>query len=58
VKLYLLDSNDAANSRRIEGITSDFMGGPELRLTQELLLGLADGAVSRARHQARRLSPQ
>ena len=41
VKLYLLDSNDAANFPAHRGITSElYGGGPELRLTQELLLGI------------------
>jgi starch phosphorylase len=41
VKLYLLDSNDAANSAIHRGISSElYGGGPELRLMQELLLGI------------------
>ncbi len=41
VKLYLLDSNDAANFPVHRGITSElYGGGPELRLVQELLLGI------------------
>lgn len=41
VKLYLLDSNDAANTPAHRGITSElYGGGPELRLKQELLLGI------------------
>jgi glycogen phosphorylase len=41
VKLYLLDSNDAANVPTHRGITSQlYGGGPELRLKQELLLGI------------------
>ena len=41
VKLYLLDSNDAANFPIHRGITSElYGGGPELRLKQELLLGI------------------
>ena len=41
VKLYLLDSNDAANHPVHRGITSElYGGGPELRLKQELLLGI------------------
>ncbi|HEY5112597.1 MAG TPA: alpha-glucan family phosphorylase [Coriobacteriia bacterium] len=41
VKLYLLDSNDAANVPVHRGITSElYGGGPELRLKQELLLGI------------------
>jgi starch phosphorylase len=41
VKLYLLDSNDAANFPAHRGITSElYGGGPEMRLKQELLLGI------------------
>jgi starch phosphorylase len=41
VKLYLLDSNDPANFPEDRGITSElYGGGPELRLKQELLLGI------------------
>src|SRR6185437_8986191 len=41
VKLYLLDSNDAANFPAYRGITSElYGGGPELRLKQEMLLGI------------------
>jgi starch phosphorylase len=41
VKLYLLDSNDAANFPAHRGITSQlYGGGPELRLKQEMLLGI------------------
>jgi glycogen phosphorylase len=40
-KLFLLDSNDAANLPAHRGITSElYGGGPELRLKQELLLGI------------------
>ena len=40
VKLYLLDSNDAANFPAHRGITSElYGGGSELRLKQELILG-------------------
>ena len=40
-KLYLLDSNDAANFPPHRGITSELnAGGPEIRLKQELLLGI------------------
>ncbi|MEO7320692.1 MAG: alpha-glucan family phosphorylase [Nitrosospira sp.] len=42
VKLYLLDSNDAANFPAHRGITSElYGGGSELRLKQELLLGIS-----------------
>ena len=41
VKLYQLDSNDAANLPVHRGITSElYGGGPELRLKQELVLGI------------------
>lgn len=41
VKLYLLDSNDAANFPAHRGITGElYGGGPELRLKQEILLGI------------------
>jgi starch phosphorylase len=41
VRLYLLDSNDAANFPAHRGITSElYGGGPELRLKQEILLGI------------------
>jgi len=44
VKLYLLDSNDAANFPAHRGITSElYGGGSELRLKQEMLLGSAAG---------------
>ncbi|HEY1898300.1 MAG TPA: alpha-glucan family phosphorylase [Steroidobacteraceae bacterium] len=40
-KLLLLDSNDAANFPAWRGITSElYGGGPELRLRQELILGI------------------
>ncbi len=40
-RLYLLDSNDAANFPEHRGITSElYGGGPELRLKQEIVLGL------------------
>ncbi len=41
VKLYLLDTNDAANFPAHRGITSElYGGGHELRLKQELILGI------------------
>lgn len=41
VKLYLLDSNDAANFPTYRSITSElYGGGQELRLMQELILGV------------------
>ena len=40
-RLYLLDSNDAANFPAYRGITGElYGGGPEMRLQQELLLGI------------------
>ncbi|HEY8369013.1 MAG TPA: alpha-glucan family phosphorylase [Thermodesulfobacteriota bacterium] len=42
VRLLLLDSNDPANPPMIRGITSElYGGGPELRLQQEMVLGIA-----------------
>ena len=41
VKLYLLDSNDPANSPMHRGITSEvYGGGSELRIQQEIILGI------------------
>jgi starch phosphorylase len=41
VQLYLLDSNDLSNFPAHRGITSElYGGGPELRLSQELVLGI------------------
>ncbi len=49
VKLYLLDSNDAANYPIHRGITSElYGGGPELRLKQELLLGIGGWRLLRS----------
>jgi glycogen phosphorylase len=49
VKLYLLDSNDPANLPAFRGITSElYGGGPELRLKQELVLGIAGWRLLRA----------
>ena len=49
VKLYLLDSNDAENFPAHRGITSElYGGGPELRLRQELALGLGGWRLIRA----------
>src|ERR1043165_1421732 len=46
VTLYLLDSNDAANFPAHRGITSElYGGGMELRLKQELLLGIGGGGT-------------
>ncbi len=49
VKLYLLDSNDPSNYPARRGITSDlYGGGPEVRLNQELILGLGGWRLLRA----------
>ncbi|MGA3098132.1 MAG: alpha-glucan family phosphorylase [Bryobacteraceae bacterium] len=49
VRLYLLDSNDAANFPVHRGITSElYGGGPELRLKQEMLLGIGGWRLLRA----------
>lgn len=41
VRLYLLDTNDAANYPPWRGITSELYGGnPDMRLMQELVLGI------------------
>jgi starch phosphorylase len=49
VKLYLLDSNDSANSPAHRAIVSElYGGGPELRLQQELLLGIGGWRLLRA----------
>ncbi|OIR11806.1 glycogen phosphorylase [mine drainage metagenome] len=49
VKLYLLDSNDIANYPAHRGITSElYGGGPELRLKQELVLGIGGWRLLRA----------
>jgi starch phosphorylase len=49
VVLYLLDSNDPANPPAIRGIASElYGGGPELRLQQELLLGIGGWRLLRA----------
>jgi starch phosphorylase len=49
VKLYLLDTNDAANYPAYRGITSElYGGGPELRFRQELVLGLGGWKLLKA----------
>jgi glycogen phosphorylase len=49
VKLYLLDSNDAANFPVHRGITSELYGGDsELRLKQELTLGIGGWRLLKA----------
>jgi starch phosphorylase len=48
-RLYLLDSNDAANYPAHRGITSElYGGGPELRLKQEILLGIGGWQLLKA----------
>jgi glycogen phosphorylase len=49
VRLYLLDSNDPANLPAHRGITSElYGGGPELRLQQEIMLGIGGWRLLRA----------
>ena len=49
VKLYLLDSNDPANLPSFRGIATElYGGGPELRLKQELVLGVGGWRLLRA----------
>ncbi len=49
VKLCLPDSNDAANFPAHRGITSElYGGGPELRLKQEIVLGIGGWRLLRA----------
>jgi starch phosphorylase len=49
VRLYLLDSNDPANTPTNRGIASElYGGGPELRLKQEMLLGIGGWRLLRA----------
>jgi starch phosphorylase len=49
VRLFLLDSNDMANFPAHRGITSElYGGGPELRLKQELILGIGGWRLLRA----------
>ncbi|MDA8171407.1 MAG: alpha-glucan family phosphorylase [Nitrospiraceae bacterium] len=49
VRLYLLDSNDLANLPAHRGITSElYEGGPELRLKQEIMLGIGGWRLLRA----------
>jgi starch phosphorylase len=51
VKLYLLDTNDLANSPADRGITSDlYGGGPEIRLQQEMVLGIGGWRLLRTLH--------
>jgi glycogen phosphorylase len=49
VKLYLLDSNDPANPPIVRGITSQlYGGGRELRIAQEVVLGIGGWRLVRA----------
>jgi glycogen phosphorylase len=49
LNLYLLDSNDAANYPIYRGITSElYGGGAELRINQELVLGLGGWRLLRS----------
>src|SRR5579872_893770 len=48
-KLYLLDTNDPANPPTYRGIATElYGGGPELRLKQELVLGVGGWRLLRA----------
>ena len=48
-KLYLLDTNDPANVPEYRGITSElYGGGPDLRIRQELLLGIGGWRLLRS----------
>ncbi|HTW66424.1 MAG TPA: alpha-glucan family phosphorylase [Bryobacteraceae bacterium] len=48
-KLYLLDTNDPANLPTHRGITGElYGGGPDLRLRQEMVLGIAGWRLLRA----------
>lgn len=49
VRLYLLDTNDAANFAVHRGITSElYGGGAELRINQEMILGIGGWRLLRA----------
>ena len=49
LKLYLLDSNDAANLPVHRGITNElYGGGPDIRIKQELILGIGGWKLLRA----------
>lgn len=51
VTLYLLDANDPVNSPSDRGITAKlYGGGPELRLMQEIVLGVGGWRVVEALH--------
>ncbi|MBN9351843.1 MAG: alpha-glucan family phosphorylase [Chitinophagaceae bacterium] len=48
-KLYLMDSNDAANLPAYRGITSElYGGGPEMRIRQEIVLGIGGWKLLKA----------
>jgi starch phosphorylase len=48
-KLYLLDTNDFANTAAHRGISSELYGGdPEMRLKQEMVLGIGGWRLLRA----------
>jgi starch phosphorylase len=48
-KLYLLDTNDFTNTAAHRGITSELYGGdPEMRLKQEMVLGIGGWRLLRA----------
>ena len=48
-KLFLLDSNDPANAPVYRGITTElYGGGPELRLRQEMVLGMGGWRLLRS----------
>ncbi len=49
LRLYLLDTNDPVNTAADRGITSElYGGGPELRLQQEIVLGVGGWRLLRA----------
>jgi len=49
VHLYLLDTNDPANPPTYRGITSElYGGGPEMRMAQEIVLGIGGWRLLRA----------
>lgn len=51
ISLYLLDSNDAANFPNHRGITNELYGSdPELRLLQEIILGIGGWRLLKALH--------
>ncbi len=51
VRLYLLDTNDPANPPEYRGITAElYGGGPEVRISQEQVLGMAGWRLLQALH--------